>query len=465
MKPKTLGKGKVDEGWVWSSVQPMTDRSSYTTAPILLLDDDVSRLFAAAVEEESGMPAVAALIATCRFYATLLQPRASELKAASEAVLLKRLELRRDELSAVEEARFGDAALTDVDLQLLAQWLRPAGPLSRIRVLELHAGTGQPKFGLRGVRAVAAVLPELTQLQSVSVDSTLIPPDFLRGTASTFSRGGVHQAQVGTRSAALLGCLAASNPKLKRVKLGDSGSCNLPVLELKPESGCQKLDLSGKFLGAASGAFLGALLAHAPSLVWLDLSHNFAPRYGRGSAWAESIAHGLRGAASLRTLKLRFCALGAEGGAAVAFALRTTRALTLLDLRDNDILTPVDALDSSHKDAVSEAEREASFLVGRGAAVAARLAAMAAGGDDADDADDSDDADDADPAALVDRVKRLRDNPPATSLAVRALISALRVNATLATPLATLKLGGNKLSDVAVARIQATAHPDLKLSA
>ena len=425
------------------------------TAPILLLDDDVLRLFAKAVEEESGMPAVAALLATCHMYATLLQPRARQLKASSEAALCKRLQLRRDELPAVYDAHFGNAGLTDVDCQLLAQWLRQGGPLSNVRVLELHAGAGQPTFGLRGVRAVAAALPELTQLQSVSVDQTPIPLSFLKGTASA-----LNDKNVGIRSAALLGCLAAHNPKLKRVKLGDSGHTNMPVLELKPASGCQKLDLSSKFLGSVSGVFLGALLAGAPSLVWLDLTHNFAPTYGRGSAWAESVAHGLRGAVSLRTLKLRFCALGAEGGAAVAFALRTTRALTLLDLRDNDILTPVDALDASHKDALDDAEHEASALFGRGAAAAAaRLAAMAAGGDDGD----------ADPvapgAALIANVKRLRDNPPSSSTAVRALISALRVNATLSTPLVTLKLGGNKLSDVAVARIQAAAHPDLKLSA
>ena len=40
----------------------------------------------------------------------------------------------------------------------------------------------------------------------------------------------------------------------------------------------------------------------------LDLLHHFLPEPGRGAEWACSLALALRTAASLRTLKLRFCA-------------------------------------------------------------------------------------------------------------------------------------------------------------
>ena len=86
-----------------------------------------------------------------------------------------------------------------------------------------------------------------------------------------------------------------------------------------------------------------------------------------------------------------------EGGIALATALRTTKALTLLDLRDNALLTPVRLLDSEQRDRPSDAR------------------------------------------------------------AVRALVAALRINATLPTPLTTLRLDNNGLGPTAVERLRRAA--------
>ena len=146
------------------------------------------------------------------------------------------------------------------------------------------------------------------------------------------------------------------------------------------------------------------MLASNATLVWLDISHNFPATQGRGAAWAASFAHALRTATALRTLKMRFNALCVEGGIEMAMALRTTRSLTLLDLRDNALLTPLGTFD-------------------------------------------------------VDKIDTGVD-----TRAVRALIAALRVNQSLGTPLATLRLDNNRLSTAAVARLR-NAAPELKLTA
>lgn len=386
-----------------------------STATILDLDDDVLMLFGAAVEEESGMPAVAAFAATCKMFARLLQPRASAMKKEAEEDLGERLGLNKTGLDQLQrQLKCRACGINDVDCQLLAQWLRPGGPLEPLESLDFTAPPTQPvaialggpaarrPFGLPGARALAAVVSQLPSLSLLKLEGdTPVPMELVRGTASR-----LNLAPFGLRTAALLGSLAAENPKLRTVQMGRKmgTAAQLPARELRGEGGVQKLDLSSKFLDSTAGVFVGAMLGHNATLVWLDLSHNFEPCAGRGGAmWASSVAHGLRGATALRTLKLRFCGLGAEGGAAIAYALRTTRSLTLLDLRDNALLSPVELLDANKQERSS-------------------------------------------------------------SVAIRALIAALPVNAKLATPLANLKLGGNYLGSQALARLQAAAHPELKIS-
>ena len=377
-------------------------------APILFLDDDVLLIFGEKVEEESGIVAVAALASSCHAFATLLQPQATALKTKSLAALEARLSVP---LSAMSHARWGRLGLTDVDCRLAAsEWMRPGGPLAAsLTSLNLSDACGGPPgtpgtpntFGVRGVRALAAAVPNLTALASLTLDSP-VPPELLQGGApSTLHLAGARQL-----TTYMVGLLTANNPKLRRLKLGE-GKQSLPVRDLVGRSGMQKMDFSGADwqLGALSGLALGGMLASNTHLVWLDLSHNFMAAPGRGVAWAGAVAHALRGAAALRTLKLRFCALCVEGGIELANALRTTRALTLLDLRDNELLTPV-----------------ASF-------------------------------DDGTP----DRSERNTD-------AVRALIAALRVNATLATPLATLRLDNNGLPALALERLRRAGREGLKIT-
>ena len=389
-----------------------------TASPILSLDDDVLRIFGEKVEEESGIVAVAALACSCHAFHTLLQPRASAIKAESLAALCTRL--GEDDMDKVD-ARWRGRGLTDVDLALIASdWLAPHGRLQGLVSLDMWAvggrragggGEATPNsFGVRGVRALAAALPQLDHLTSLTLErGGEVLPAMLQGAApSTLNLG-----NPGPLTACMVGLLAARNPKLKRLKLGDSGNEHLPVRELCGNApSCQKLDFSSGLwhLGKLSGLAIGAMLSTNATLVYLDLSSNFSPEAGRGAEWAASLALALRTTASLRTLKLRFCALCVEGGIALATALRTTKALTLLDLRDNALLTPVQLLDAEKRES------------------------------------------------------------PSDTRAVRALIAALRVNATLPTPLATLRLDNNGLGPTAVDRLRRAAvrgsgDGELKLSA
>ena len=320
-------------------------------SPILGLDDDVLRIFGEKVEEESGIVAVAALACSCHVFHGLLQPRASALKAESLAKLCTRL--GEDDLDNVR-AQWRGRGLTDVDLALIASdWLCPKGRLQGLVELDMRKsdlGEGEDgtpnSFGVRGVRALAAALPHLDSLTSLTLERAgEVPSKMLQGTAPST----INLSSPGPLTACMVGLLAARNPKLKRLKLGDSGNEHLPVRELCGNApSCQKLDFSSGLwhLGKLSGLAIGAMLSTNATIVYLDLSHNFSPGMqctrssahavacsvhavhmqcicsptrldllhhflpepGRGAEWACSLALALRTAASLRTLKLRFCA-------------------------------------------------------------------------------------------------------------------------------------------------------------
>ena len=362
-----------------------------TASPILGLDDDVLRIFGEKVEEESGIVAVAALACSCHMFHALLQPRASALKVESLAALCTRLgedDLDSRPLGVASHLRWRGRGLTDVDLALIASdWLRPKGRLQGLVALDMwkaepgEGGDGTPNsFGVRGVRALAAALPHLDSLTSLTLErGGEVPSTLLKGTAPST----INLSSPGPLTACMVGLLAARNPKLKRLKLGDSGTQVLPVRELCGNApSCQKLDFSSGLwhLGKLSGLAIGAMLSTNASLVYLDLSHNFSPGMqctcsahavhtqctrsahavhmqctcsahavymrrdcsvhavymqctcsvhavymqcsptrldhshhfspepGRGAEWACSLGLALRTAASLRTLKLRFCA-------------------------------------------------------------------------------------------------------------------------------------------------------------
>ena len=116
-----------------------------TASPILSLDDDVLRIFGEKVEEESGIVAVAALACSCHTFHTLLQPRASEIKAESLAALCTRL--GEDDMDKVD-ARWRGRGLTDVDLALIASdWLAPHGRLQGLVSLDMWAVGGRRAGG------------------------------------------------------------------------------------------------------------------------------------------------------------------------------------------------------------------------------------------------------------------------------------------------------------------------------
>ena len=254
------------------------------TSPILGLDDDVLRIFGEKVEEESGIVAVAALACSCHMFHALLQPRASAFKAASLAALCTRL--GEDDLDKVSRARWRGRGLTDVDLALIASdWLRPKGRLQGLVALDMRKadpgeggdGTSPNSFGVRGVRALAAALPHLDSLTSLTLEQGgEVPSALLQSTAPST----INLSSPGPLTACMVGLLAARNPKLKRLKLGDSGNEHLPVRELCGNApSCQKLDLSSGLwrLGKLSGLAIGAMLSTNATLVYLDLSHNFSP--------------------------------------------------------------------------------------------------------------------------------------------------------------------------------------------
>jgi hypothetical protein len=254
------------------------------TSPILGLDDDVLRIFGEKVEEESGIVAVAALACSCHMFHALLQPRASAFKAASLAALCTRL--GEDDLDKVSRARWRGRGLTDVDLALIASdWLRPKGRLQGLVALDMRKadpgeggdGTSPNSFGVRGVRALAAALPHLDSLTSLTLEQGgEVPSALLQSTAPST----INLSSPGPLTACMVGLLAARNPKLKRLKLGDSGNEHLPVRELCGNApSCQKLDFSSGLwrLGKLSGLAIGAMLSTNATLVYLDLSHNFSP--------------------------------------------------------------------------------------------------------------------------------------------------------------------------------------------
>ena len=263
-------------------------------APILGLDDDVLRIFGEKVEEESGIVAVAALACSCHMFHALLQPRASAFKAASLAALCTRL--GEDDLDKVSRARWRGRGLTDVDLALIASdWLRPKGRLQGLVALDMRKadpgeggdGTSPNSFGVRGVRALAAALPHLDSLTSLTLEQGgEVPSALLQSTAPST----INLSSPGPLTACMVGLLAARNPKLKRLKLGDSGNEHLPVRELCGNApSCQKLDFSSGLwrLGKLSGLAIGAMLSTNATLVYLDLSHNFSP----GMQCTRSSAH------------------------------------------------------------------------------------------------------------------------------------------------------------------------------
>ena len=264
------------------------------TSPILGLDDDVLRIFGEKVEEESGIVAVAALACSCHMFHALLQPRASAFKAASLAALCTRL--GEDDLDKVSRARWRGRGLTDVDLALIASdWLRPKGRLQGLVALDMRKadpgeggdGTSPNSFGVRGVRALAAALPHLDSLSSLTLERAgEVPSKMLQGTAPST----INLSSPGPLTACMVGLLATRNPKLKRLKLGDSGNEHLPVRELCGNaSSCQKLDFSSGLwhLGKLSGMAIGAMLSTNATIVYLDLSHNFSP----GMQCTRSSAH------------------------------------------------------------------------------------------------------------------------------------------------------------------------------
>eukprot|EP00964_Phaeocystis_antarctica_P001738 scaffold913_cov73-Phaeocystis_antarctica.AAC.6 len=259
-----------------------------TASPILGLDDDVLRIFGEKVEEESGIVAVAALACSCHMFHALLQPRASALKVESLAALCTRLgedDLDSRPLGVASHLRWRGRGLTDVDLALIASdWLRPKGRLQGLVALDMwkaepgEGGDGTPNsFGVRGVRALAAALPHLDSLTSLTLErGGEVPSTLLKGTAPST----INLSSPGPLTACMVGLLAARNPKLKRLKLGDSGTQVLPVRELCGNApSCQKLDFSSGLwhLGKLSGLAIGAMLSTNASLVYLDLSHNFSP--------------------------------------------------------------------------------------------------------------------------------------------------------------------------------------------
>ena len=263
-------------------------------SPILGLDDDVLRIFGEKVEEESGIVAVAALACSCHMFHALLQPRASALKVESLAALCTRL--GEDDLDTLARTRWARRGLTDVDLALIASdWLRPKGRLQGLVALDMwkaDTGGGKPNsFGVRGVRALAAALPHLDSLTSLTLEQGgEVPSTLLKGTAPST----INLSSPGPLTACMVGLLAARNPKLKRLKLGDSGNEHLPVRELCGNApSCQKLDFSSGLwrLGKLSGLAIGAMLSTNASLVYLDLSHNFSPGMQCTTCSVHAVAH------------------------------------------------------------------------------------------------------------------------------------------------------------------------------
>ena len=269
-----------------------TIKKTMAASPILGLDDDVLRIFGEKVEEESGIVAVAALACSCHVFHGLLQPRASALKAESLAKLCTRL--GEDDLDNVR-AQWRGRGLTDVDLALIASdWLCPKGRLQGLVELDMRKsdlGEGEDgtpnSFGVRGVRALAAALPHLDSLTSLTLERAgEVPSKMLQGTAPST----INLSSPGPLTACMVGLLAARNPKLKRLKLGDSGNEHLPVRELCGNApSCQKLDFSSGLwhLGKLSGLAIGAMLSTNATIVYLDLSHNFSP----GMQCTRSSAH------------------------------------------------------------------------------------------------------------------------------------------------------------------------------